>query len=136
MTTSAIGSIMWANQRKTAALVHLRGVFHDPRLGCMASLTVGTHGLIVHVGVTVDAPGSGIFKNQCGMAQSAVKLLVLTGEGELTFVMVIGVDLFIELPPFCTVTKVATHGELLPMWVWRWLHLHQRHKNQCQEYDQ
>lgn len=63
VTTSAIGGIMWPNQWKTAALVHLRSVFHDPRLGCMASLTVWPHGLRMHIGVTVNTIGTCIFKN-------------------------------------------------------------------------
>lgn len=70
------------------------------------------------------------------MAQPACERLVLTGERELALVMVIGINLFIEVPPFRAVTKVAAKRELFPMRVWRWLHLHQRHENQSQEDDQ
>ena len=51
MAVLAIGSIVGAQQRKTAKLVDLGDIGHDPGIGRMASFALKPNGLLVHVGM-------------------------------------------------------------------------------------
>jgi hypothetical protein len=98
VTICAIGVSMGSNKRETAALMNFCYIFHNPGFCSVAPGAIRTDGLVMHIGVTIDAGGFGFRKHQRWMTCPAIYYLVLTAERKSGFIVIKSVDLFIQLP--------------------------------------
>ena len=101
MALVTIGSIMGADKRKSASLVELIDVLHDPRFRGMATAAVGANRLLVHVGM---AGGTLLFRfaeHQGEVALAAVGCLMPSRKRECCGIMVEGIDRSVKLPAAC-----------------------------------
>ena len=54
MTKGTISCPVGPQERKPAALMHIRNVFNDPGFGGMTSCTIRAHRLVMHIGMTIN----------------------------------------------------------------------------------
>ena len=109
MAVVTIGSDMRPDQREPAPLMQFRNVVHNPGSGCMTAAAIGSHGLIVHVGVARNALGSRFGKLQRCVAQPACNNLVLPNQRKLGRTMVEGKGFHVNFPACGAVAIHAVH---------------------------
>jgi hypothetical protein len=129
----AIGCGMYANKREPALAVELDDVIDHPGTGCMTPSAIGSHGLVVNVGMAIHTGSFRLREYQCGMTRSAVELNMLTCKRKNCLPVIKGIDFLIELPPFGAVANIATDLKILSMRGWighGCCHCHQRHEQQ------
>lgn len=88
MTGVTVGRGVGADQRKPASLVDLGDVVNHPGIGRMASCAIGSHGLVVHVGMARHTLPACFGKFKGDMAHPAVNSLMLTGQWKCCRVVV------------------------------------------------
>lgn len=100
MTHRAISRIMGAQEREPRPLMNDRDVVYDPGVSGVTSLAVGAYRLVMYIGMASRAFDGGLRKNQCRVTLPAVNAPVLPGKRKRGFIMIKGVNLFIEMPAF------------------------------------
>lgn len=104
MAIIAVGGGMGPDKRKPALLVKFSNVIDDPGGRCMATGTIWSDGLIVHIGMTVNAFCACLCKFKRSVAHFAAYGRVLSGKRKLCGPVIEGEIFQVDLPAGCTVT--------------------------------
>lgn len=106
---------MGPQERKPSLPVDVCNIIDDPCVRAMAPAAIISHGLFVHVGMTLEAFCLCLGKYQGGMAQSAIYLCMLSQEGHFSGIVVKGIDFHIQIPGLGTVALAAGNLEIVPV---------------------
>jgi hypothetical protein len=78
----------------------------------MTTRTIGAYSCLMHIAVAIVTSGFCFREYQCSMTLPAIDFRMLPYQGQLCSTVVKRVNLFIELPTFCTVASLAADLEI------------------------
>lgn len=110
MATVTVGRGMRSNQIKTLLLVQLLHLLHHPSLAGMATLTVISNRLLMHIGMTRRTTALGLHKIHIKMAFPAIHSFMLSGEHK-TRSTVIKRTVWYYFPSVCRMADGTVHLE-------------------------
>lgn len=115
MTIKTVGGLMSSGQGKTAPAMDFHDIWHHPVDRGVAPGTIGTHRLVVYVGMAIHTLFSGFTEIQGLMALPATDGLMLSQKGEFGFAMIESQCFEVDFPTGRIVTVLAGLAEFFPM---------------------
>jgi len=110
-----VGRDVRSYKREAAPLVDLGDVVHDPGRGGMASAAIGSHSLVMHVGMACNTFVPGFGKLQRLVARPAWHGLMLSCQRKLSCAVVKREGLEIDLPSLRIMAIRATDHKSFPV---------------------